>query len=195
MNFYLDKNNVNEYIEMCKDFDASAHVEFVVKNLNSSGSLLEIGSGPGNDLPELNKHYSVTASDYSPLFLKAINEQHPQIPTLQIDAKQISCEHSFDVVYSNKVLHHLTIDELKASLVQQAALLNQGGRLAHCMWIGEEDFVHEGNVHKYYTKEEILELITGIHNETDNQLFQVESFSQYEEFSPNDSALIILKLA
>ena len=51
------------------------------------------------------------------------------------------CGHFFTVfVYSNQVLHHLTLDELIKSFEHQQKVIIFNGIFAHTLWTGDEEF-------------------------------------------------------
>jgi 2-polyprenyl-3-methyl-5-hydroxy-6-metoxy-1,4-benzoquinol methylase len=58
----------------------------------------------------------VTGSDLSEVFLKLYWKDHPHADTLLLDAVTINTDRTFDCIYSNKVLHHLSADDLQKSL-------------------------------------------------------------------------------
>lgn len=186
MSFYEDKENVDKYIEMCKDYDGSNIYELLKKTLKEGKSVLELGTGPGFDIPFLKKHYQVTGSDFSDEFLVRCKEKYPHINFVKIDAKNIDINEKFDCIYSNKVLHHLTKDELSSSLSAQAGLLSSDGMIAHSFWMGEEDQVMEGLLFTYYRKEVLLGIIS--------ENFEVVTTLSYQEFEKDDSLFVIAKL-
>ncbi len=186
MNFYEDSENVDKYIEMCKDYDGSNIYELLKKYLEDGKAVLELGTGPGFDIPFLNEHYQVTGSDYSEEFLVRCKDKFPDINFIKTDAKNIDINEKFDCIYSNKVLHHLTKDELSLSLLGQAGILSPGGIIAHSFWLGEEDQVMEGLLFTYYRKERLLDIIS--------ENFEVLTTMSYQEFEEDDSLFVIAQL-
>ena len=134
MSFYEDSNNVDKYIEMCKSYDGSNIYKSLQEHLTTGNSILELGSGPGFDIPFLSEHYEVTGSDLSDQFLTRCKRKYPHIPFQKIDALNIDIKEKFDCIYSNKELHHLTKEELVLSLSNQAQVLSVGGVIAHSFW-------------------------------------------------------------
>ena len=70
--YYKTKSSVDEYIEMAKDVDSIQIIDKLKRYLPSDSSLLELGTGPGTDWKILNKHYQITGSDFSNVFIKAV---------------------------------------------------------------------------------------------------------------------------
>ena len=53
MTYYHDAINAASYVAMCEGYDAADQLEGLYKVLPENSTLLEIGSGPGNDMPYL----------------------------------------------------------------------------------------------------------------------------------------------
>ena len=70
--------------------------------------------GPGIDLKMLNKHFRATGSDNSQFFLDRFRNSDCKADLIYLDAVELDTEKSFDCIYSNKVLHHLTDGQLLA---------------------------------------------------------------------------------
>lgn len=186
MNYYNDPNNVKDYIKMCEGYDGSNIYDALAEQLPSNSTLLELGSGAGLDIEYLKSNYAVTGSDLSDEFLKVCKKKYPDIPFLKIDALNLDLKSKFNCIYSNKVLHHLTEDELKLSLKQQAESLYENGLIAHSFWLGEENMIMNELLFTYYREENLLDIISNS--------FTVLTTLKYEEFKPNDSMFVIARL-
>ncbi|MDH5586814.1 MAG: class I SAM-dependent methyltransferase [Nitrospirota bacterium] len=104
---------------MAKWYDGRELIEVLRKHLPDSASVLELGMGPGIDLKMLNKHFRATGSDNSQFFLDRFRDSDSKTDLMYLDAVELDTERSFDCIYSDKVLHHLTDEELTASLCRQ----------------------------------------------------------------------------
>lgn len=186
MNFYNDLASVKSYIEMCEDYDGSNIYQVLRQHLPENSTLLELGSGPGLDIEYLKKVYSVTGSDLSEEFLKVCKQRHPEISFLKLNALTLELAEKFDCIYSNKVLHHLTEEELKESLEKQVKILSPKGLVAHSFWLGEENQEMNGMLFTYYKKENLLRIIS--------EYFEILSTLNYEEFEDNDSLFVVARL-
>ena len=186
MSFYDSSDNVDNYIEMCSDYDGSNLYEVLKEHLKDGSSLLELGSGPGFDMPFLSEHYDVTGSDFSDEFLIRCRKKFSDISFIKIDASKIDIKEKFDCIYSNKVLHHLTESQLATSLSQQAKGLTENGIIVHSFWIGEENEEIEGMLFTYYQPEDLLHLIS--------ENFVVLTTLSYQEFEEADSLFVVAKL-
>ena len=116
MGFYDDEENVEAYVQMAEGYDGRELVDVLKKHLPSGSSVLELGMGPGKDLALLAEAYDATGSDSSEVFLRRYRRDHPDADLLLLDAVTLATERRFDAIYSNKVLHHLSVDELRTSL-------------------------------------------------------------------------------
>lgn len=186
MGFYDNAENVNKYIDMCAEYDGSNLYALVKENLQVGATLLELGSGPGFDIPFLSEHYQVTGSDFSDEFLVRCREKNTAIPFVKINALTMDIESKFDCIYSNKVLHHLTEIELATSLALQSEKLNEGGLIAHSFWMGDENEQMHGMRFTYYSRSDLLAIIT--------EKFEVITTLSYQEFSESDSLFVIARL-
>jgi len=183
MGFYDDPKNVDSYIKMCEEYDGSNLYEILKKNLDVGKSVLELGSGPGFDLPFLMKHFQVTGSDLSNEFISRCKKQFPEIEFLKLDVKDIAVEKKYNCIYSNKVLHHLTEDELSLSLAQQVKVLTKDGIIAHSFWLGEESQQMHGLLFTYYREKRLLNIIS--------EYYSIISTMRYQEIEKGDSLFIV----
>lgn len=180
-----DRINALEYQAITEGPDSSLLVGILSMYLKPGSSLLEIGMGPGKDLELLAEKYRVTGSDISPAFLEMFSEKHPEIPLLQLHAATLETRLKFDCIYSNKVLHQLTREELKQSFIRQYELLNPGGLFCHSFWYGDKEVTHKGRTFQYYTENSILPCTGG--------MFKITYKSVYMEMVPDDSMIVIFK--
>lgn len=188
MNFYFKKENVENYQEMMKDYDNSEVLAMLRQHLPTQASLLELGSGTGADLVKLAKDYQVTGSDFSPLFVEDFKAQQPAIKMMQLDARTLKISETFDCIYSNKVLYHLSKSDFKKSLSKQAELLNEEGIIFMTLWHGEyreEGMPEVDLIFSYYTEADIKQIIP--------KSLAIKEIDRYTEDAKDDSLVIILK--
>ena len=185
MGYYDHPENVNEYIKMSREADGTWIIDQLKKHLPNGASLLELGIGPGKDLDILKENYQVTGSDYAKPFLNLYKEQNPSIPLLLLDAITLETPHTFDCIYSNKVLYHLEKKKMKASLIRQLDLLNPNGIVAHSFWKGdkEEDYL---DLHFVYYKMSELRAIF-------DKYYKILFISYYKETKDEDSIFVIAR--
>ena len=185
MAYYDEKKNVESYVKMAEGYDGRELVEILQKYLKPGSTVLELGMGPGVDFELLSEHFQVTGSDYSSAFLERYWQKNPDADLLSLNAVTMEIDRQFDCIYSNKVLHHLTREELKTSLQKQAHVLNKHGILLHSFWAGDKEESHVGLRFVYYTKKELRKLI--------GDEYEVLEAKEYTEMGKNDSIYLILR--
>jgi|TARA_B100001059_G_C17747437_1_gene535159 cyclopropane fatty-acyl-phospholipid synthase-like methyltransferase len=183
--YYKTKESVEEYIRLSKDVSGKQLIEKLKRVLPSNSSLLEIGSGPGTDWKILGESYNIMGSDYSTEFLNHLRNKNPSNEFLELDAITLKTDKNFDGIYSNKVLHHLTDEELEESVKRQFKLLNADGVICHSFWRGEGFEIFKGLFVNYHTE-------VGLKKVFENY-FEILSIDRYNEFEDDDSLLLIAK--
>ncbi|NHJ48020.1 MAG: class I SAM-dependent methyltransferase [Asgard group archaeon] len=185
MNYFKNEKNVKDYIKMAEGYDGRLLIDLLKKYLPLGSSLLELGMGPGKDLDILSNFFEVIGSDYSQIFLDLYREKNISIELLLLDAITLETNRTFDCIYSNKVLHHLTKEDLKKSFQRQKAVLNDNGLLFHTFWKGDKEETYHGLRFVYYTEKELLGII--------GDIYELIEIATYKEMSKNDSIYVILK--
>jgi trans-aconitate methyltransferase len=183
--YFDDEKNVREYLKMAEGYDGRELVDRLAKYLPEGSTVLELGMGPGIDLDMLAERFITTGSDTSDIFLDMYRQQHPAAALINLNAASIDTDRTFDGIYSNKVLHHLTRDELKASLMRQVDVLKTGGIALHSFWHGDKEEEHKGLRFIYYRIEELQQMIPA-------SLELVESWL-YKEMKREDSICLVLR--
>lgn len=183
--YYHTEQSVEEYIKAAEGHSGKALIEQVKQFLPPGSTLLELGSGPGTDWAILSETYAVTGSDYSVPFVKRLETQYPNAHFLQLNAATLDTEEHFQGIYSNKVLHHLTDNDLSTSIQRQHDILNPDGIICHSFWKGEGGEEFKGMFVNYHNEAALNQLF--------NNLFEVLVLETYAEFEPGDSLLLIAR--
>ena len=181
--YYKTKESVDEYIELAKDVNGRNLIEKLRMYLPANSSLLEIGSGPGTDWNILNEYYEVVGSDNSAEFIRRLKLNNPTGEFFELDATTLKTEKIFDGIYSNKVLHHLTDEELKNSIKRQHEILQANGIVCHSFWKGEGTEIFKGLFVNYHFKSNLQQFF--------EKYFEVLIIENYKEFEDGDSILFI----
>ena len=185
MAYYDSKRNVDAYMRMAAGYDGSVLVAVLERHLPAGSSVLEIGMGPGKDLHLLSRRFHPTGSDRSVIFVDHVRAAQPEADVLLLDAVTMQTDRRFDAVYSNKVLHQLTRDELVRSLHSQRRVLNSGGIAVHGLWYGDRlETDHSGQC-QYYTRQTFAEAA--------GELFEILDTGSYVEDSADDSLYVVLR--
>jgi len=183
MEFYNDPVKVDEYEKMCDEYDGSELYKVLEKHLADNSTLLELGSGPGNDINYLQKKYTVTGSDLSDEFLLRCKKEYTDVPFMKLDAVSINTDNVFDCLFSNKVLHHLTMENLKKSLNRQQEVIMRNGIFAHTFWLGDKKITMEGMLFVFHNRGNLLNLVS--------EYFTILKTYEYKEFEEGDSIFIV----
>ncbi len=183
--YYHTKESVQEYIHLAEGINAQQIIDQLDPYLEEGSAVLELGSGPGTDWQILAENYEVTGSDLSKEFLNHLNNLYPEGDFVQINASTLQIERKFDCIFSNKVLHHLTDEELTQSIKRQYELLNEGGVICHSFWKGSGDEVFKGMYVNYHDKGELDAIFRAG--------FEVLLLNYYEEFEAQDSLFVIAR--
>jgi len=184
-NYYKTKESVDEYIKLAKDVNGSQLIRKLNVFLPPKSSLLEIGSGPGTDFQILKKDYKVVGSDYSTEFLNRLIDNNKNDNFLKLDAITLKTNKKFDGIYSNKVLQHLTNEDLRKSIIRQVDILNPTGIICHSFWKGEGDEIFKGLRVNYQTDESLRNMF--------EDYFEFLLLEGYNEFEDGDSLILIGK--
>lgn len=183
MSYY--EKNAEDYIKMAEGYDGREPIEILKTYLEPGSTILELGMGPGTDFEILRETYTVTGSDYVQTFLDLYREKDADADLALLDAVTMEIDRQFDCIYSNKVLYHLTRNELKTSLTRQADVLNENGLLFHTFWYGDKEEEMHGLHFVYYTEETISDIVS--------DEFDILVVKRYDEMDKDDSIYLILR--
>lgn len=116
-------------------------------------------------------------------FLDRYRDVYPDSDLIQLDAVTLATERIFNCVYSNKVLHHLTDEQLKKSLRRQQQILSDEGLVMHSFWRGTGVDEHHGLRFVYQTEDSIRAIV--------GDVFKVLDTVVYKEMEDGDSLYVI----
>ncbi len=91
-------------------------------------TLLELGSGGGNNASHLKRRFEMTLVDLSPEMLEVSRELNPELEHHQGDMRTVRLGRTFDAVMIHDAITYMTTEEdLRAAIGTAAAHLNPGG--------------------------------------------------------------------
>ncbi|MHA1760850.1 MAG: methyltransferase domain-containing protein, partial [Candidatus Heimdallarchaeota archaeon] len=183
--YYDDKNNVDNYITNGLGYDGSELINILKTHLPQKSKVLEIGMGPGKDFEILSEDFITTGSDKSEEFFNRYIKKNRNSDVLLLDAVTLETNRFFDCIYTNKVLHLLTKDDLDKSLKRQSEILLDNGLVFHTFWEGEEDRVSEKMFEVYYDIERLVLQF--------EKYFKIIEIKHYTEFEDDDSIYVIAR--
>jgi len=131
--------------------EAFAWLSDVVRDLKFDATILDIGSGAGNDAEALrNLGYSVQCSDAARSFLPILEAKG--FAPIHFNILSDNLTKHFDVVIANAVLHHFDDDEFEYALGKIRTLLMPQGRFGFTLKAGDgcEWSSHKLGVSRYY---------------------------------------------
>ena len=185
MGFFDTEKGVEQYIKIAEGYDGAELIKTLQKYLPENSTILELGMGPGKDTDILKKSYVVTGSDNSQIFLDKYKKNNPDADLLFLDATTLQTQQKFDCIYSNKVLHHLTREDLIKSLQRQKETLNPNGIMLHSFWKGSKTENVEGLIFTYYEMDDLKKM-----TESDFEILATETYTEMEK---DDSIYVILR--
>ncbi|MEX1369051.1 MAG: class I SAM-dependent methyltransferase [Nannocystaceae bacterium] len=186
MGMYDEDDGVDQYLELAEGYDGAELVEILARHVDPGATVLELGMGPGKDLALLHAAgLRPTGSDASQVFLRRYREGGGTLPTLWLDACTLDTDERFDAIYSNKVLQHLTHEQLRQSLSRQAEVVRPGAVLLHALWYGQEQERCQGLLFTQHDERSIAKLLPP-------SLEQVEH-ARYAEMADGDSLWVLLR--
>jgi cyclopropane fatty-acyl-phospholipid synthase-like methyltransferase len=185
LGYFDDVDNVKKYLEMVEGYDGSELTKVLKTYLPKDSSILELGMGPGKDLDILRKSFKVTGSDNSQVFLDFYKQRRKNADLLLLDAVEMNTKRKFDCIYSNKVLHHLTKNELKKSFVNQKKNLKRKGLLFHTFWYGSKEEIFNSLRFIYYNELELVKMFSN-----DYELLELK---RYKELKKDDSMYVVFR--
>ncbi len=188
MEFFMNKENVNNYKSMIEDYDGSWIISKLEQYVKSGSSILELGMGTGADFELMLKNYKVLGTDNSPIFIEDYKLKNKNANVKILDATNINLEEKFDCVYTNKVLQHLTKEDFKLSIEQQHKVLNDKGKIFMTLWHGkyEEVLMFDGQIRiTYYEEKDIKNIVKNMYN--------IITIEKYSELENDDSLLVVLE--
>jgi len=185
LNYYEIEKNIDHYAQFTPAHDSALLVDAMVASLPKGSTLLEIGIGPGKDFKALKKHFAVTGSDFSKLFLQRYREQDSDADLLHLDARTLETDRKFDAIYSNKALIHLTTEELQQSFDRQHALLNDNGVIMHSFWNGEGEWEAGDLVLRYRNEKELTAMLA--------DKFEILALKPHAKMNDNDSIYVLAR--
>jgi len=111
-------------------WDEAAFVRRVVDDvaIGDARTLLELGSGGGNNASHLKARFNCTLTDISPEMLALSRTLNPECEHLEGDMRTLRLGRTFDVVFAHDAVSYLTTeDDLRAAVETAAAHVRPGG--------------------------------------------------------------------
>lgn len=108
--------------------EAGIFTRAVLETLPGARTMLEMGSGGGNNASFLKRRFSMTLSDRAPGMLAVSRQLNPELPHHQGDMRSLRLGQQFDVVFIHDAIMYLTSeDDLRAAMTSAFAHTRPGG--------------------------------------------------------------------
>ena len=93
-----------------------------------AATLLELGSGGGNNASYLKHRYECTLTDISPEMLELSRSLNPECEHLEGDMRTLRLDRTYDAVFAHDAISYMTTeDDLRAAIDTAAAHVRPGG--------------------------------------------------------------------
>ena len=186
--YFDDPARAAEYIRLAEGYNGGELIELLSRLIAPGARVLELGTGPGVDLDLLAAAgFSVLGSDASQTFIDLYRGRGGQAEMMLLDAVTLDVAESFDAIYSNKVLQHLTPSELSRSFIRQAEVMRPDGVLLHSLWLGERQDEIDGLLFQQHTEASLQALLP--------QSLKISQVEIYTEEEPDDSLVVVFERA
>ena len=91
-------------------------------------TVLELGSGGGNNASHLKRHFAMTLTDRSPQMLEISRRINPDLPHIEGDMRTLRLGREFDAVFvHDAVVYMLTEEDLRAAMETAFVHCRRGG--------------------------------------------------------------------
>ncbi len=184
-NYYENEANVDNYTKFTPAHDGALLIEVLGAHLPKGASVLELGMGPGKDFKLLTQHYSVTGSDFSRVFLERHRQKDPAADLLHLDARTLETDRTFDAIFSNKALIHLSPAELQQSFDRQHAVLNDNGLIMHSFWSGEGQKTFNDLTLVYHNERDLTHMLEAS--------FDIVALAKHAKMADDDSIYVVAR--
>jgi SAM-dependent methyltransferase len=150
---YTDLAWIESIIAPLEDYEEEAEIFSKAIKDNSrieAKTLLHLGCGAGGHDYTFKKHFKVTGVDISKDMLKIAGKRNPEVKYICDDMRTTELGECFDAVaIPDSIMHMVTVEDLKKTIINAAGHLKSGGVLLIVAHISEEfrdnNFVYTGS--------------------------------------------------
>jgi len=185
LDYYENEENVDHYTKFTPAHDGALLIEVLSGHLPEDAAVLELGMGPGKDFKLLSRRYRATGSDFSRLFLRRYREQDPAADLLHLDARSLETERTFDAIFSNKALIHMSPAELQQSFDRQHAVLDDNGLILHSFWYGESENTFNDLKLVYHNENDLTKML--------EMSFDIVALEKHAKMADDDSIYVLAR--
>lgn len=110
--------------------EAATYTAVLVEALPDAVTLLELGSGGGNNASHLKRRFHCTLTDLSEEMLGISRGINPELEHIQGDMRTLRLGRTFDVVFTHDAIEYMTTTDALAEAVQTAFVHTRPGGVA-----------------------------------------------------------------
>lgn len=114
-----------DYVE-----EAEIYTRAIRSALPDARTVLELGSGGGNNASHMKKHFELTLVDLSTDMLEISRRLNPEIPHYAGDMRTVRLRKTFDVVFVHDAVMYITTEEDLGKAIQTASVHTRPGGVA-----------------------------------------------------------------
>jgi SAM-dependent methyltransferase len=108
--------------------EAEIYLRTIRRFAPQAKTMLELGSGGGNNASHLKQHFSLTLVDLSPEMLRLSRSINPDLEHVQGDLRTVRLERRFEVVFIQDAIMYITsLEDLRQAVHTAALHLQPGG--------------------------------------------------------------------
>jgi len=111
--------------------EAAFYRKVIIEKANKTpSSMLELGSGGGNNASHLKQHFQLTLVDLSPAMLAISRKLNPKLEHIQGDMRTLRLERQFDAVFIHDAIDYMTTRDDLSKAMQTAYMHCKPGGVA-----------------------------------------------------------------
>ena len=110
--------------------EAARYRSLIHEEVPDAKTLLELGSGGGNNASHLKQHFTCTLSDVSPQMLTLSRELNPECEHVLGDMRTLRLGRTFDAVFVHDAVAYMTSEDMLADCIATAYAHTRSGGVA-----------------------------------------------------------------
>src|SRR5512133_1841460 len=108
--------------------EAGIYLQTIRQFAPQARTLLELGSGGGNNASHLKQHYAMTLVDLSPQMLELSGSLNPELEHIQGDMRTVRLDRTFDAVFvHDAIMYMTTLEDLHQAVRTTSLHCKPGG--------------------------------------------------------------------
>ncbi len=132
MRLYSELANWFHLLTHPSDYDeeAATYTRLILEAVPAARTVLELGSGGGNNASHMKQHFALTLSDMSPDMLALSATINPECEHIPGDMRTLGLDRTFDAVFAHDAVEYMTTRQDLRAAVQTAFVHTRPGGVA-----------------------------------------------------------------